>query len=108
MGEKKTILYVQTTDAVEKQYSPLVLAQTARMMDVDAIVYYMGTGLRMVLKGEAEEIQHGEFPPLSEMIKNAMITDFSWKRQSHEYETIYQQAIANKKRWDEGHRPYYH
>lgn len=45
---------------------------------------------------------------MRKMIKNAMKVDFSWQRQSHEYETIYQQAIANKKRWDEGHRPYYH
>lgn len=72
MTTKKILLYVQTTDTVEKQYSPLVLAQTARMMDLDAIMYYMGTGLRMVLKGEAEDIQLGGFPPLSEMIRNAM------------------------------------
>ena len=41
MGEnKKSILYVQTSDEPERQYSPLVLAQTAKAMDLDAKVFY--------------------------------------------------------------------
>lgn len=48
MKDEKLILYVQTTDAPEKQYSPLVLAQTAKMMDVKPIVYYLGTSLKNV------------------------------------------------------------
>ena len=43
MAGEKTILYVQTTDAPEKQYSPLVLAHTAKMMDITPIVFYLGT-----------------------------------------------------------------
>jgi len=68
---KKTILYVQTSDAPERQYAPLVLAQTAKAMDIDAIVYYLGTGLRVVLPGAAEKIQLGSFPSVLEMIRRA-------------------------------------
>lgn len=42
MKEKNSILYVQTSDMPERQYSPLVLAQTAKAMDIDAKVYYLG------------------------------------------------------------------
>jgi len=37
MKDEKSILYVQTTDQPEKQYSPLVLAQTAKMMDLTPV-----------------------------------------------------------------------
>ena len=47
MKDENSILYVQTTDTPEKQYSPLVLAQTAKMMDIKPIVYYLGTGLKI-------------------------------------------------------------
>ena len=55
MKDEKSILYVQTTDAPEKQYSPLVLAQTAKMMDLKPMVYYLGTSLRILKPGEAEK-----------------------------------------------------
>lgn len=45
---------------------------------------------------------------IQKMIRTAMQKNFSWQRQTHEYETTYHEAMANKKRWDEGHRPYYH
>ncbi len=38
MSEEKNILYVQTSHDPERQYSPLVLAQSARAMDIKAIV----------------------------------------------------------------------
>ncbi|MBN1309496.1 MAG: glycogen synthase GlgA [Chitinispirillaceae bacterium] len=41
------------------------------------------------------------------MIRKAMKRDFSWQHQAREYEAVYRQAIARKKEWDEGHRPYY-
>ena len=49
MSNKK-ILYVQTsgTNAPERQYSPLVLAQTAKAMDIDAAVYFLGMGLTVL------------------------------------------------------------
>jgi predicted peroxiredoxin len=38
---------VQTRDEPERQYSPLILAQTAKAMDLDAKVYYLGQGLKI-------------------------------------------------------------
>jgi predicted peroxiredoxin len=67
-----SILYVQTSDAPERQYSPLVLAQTAKMMDIDAVVYYLGMGLKILQPKVAENIQLGNFPTVSSMIKKTM------------------------------------
>ncbi len=68
MKDKKSILYVQTSEVPERQYSPLVLAQTAKAMDIDAKVYYLGQGLRILKSGEAEKIKLGTFPSVYEMI----------------------------------------
>jgi predicted peroxiredoxin len=72
MANKKSILYVQTSDAPERQYSPLVLAQTARAMDVDAKLYYLGIGLKILKPGEAEKIKLGSFPSVAEMLKKTL------------------------------------
>jgi predicted peroxiredoxin len=72
MGENKSILYVQTSDKPERQYSPLVLAQTAKAMGVDAKVYYLGEGLRVLLPGMAEKIKLGTFPSVREMIDKTL------------------------------------
>jgi uncharacterized protein len=72
MSEKKFILYVQTSDAPERQYSPLVLAQTATAMELNAKVYYLGMGLKILLPGVAEAIKMGSFPTLKEMMDKAM------------------------------------
>ena len=72
MGEENFLLYVQTSDDPERQYSPLVLAQTAKAMDVDAKVYYLGQGLRVLTLGAAEEIKIGNFPSLLDMIKKTL------------------------------------
>ena len=72
MKDENSILYVQTTDQPEKQYSPLVLAQTAKMMDIDAKIYYLGQGLRILRPGEAEKIKLGSFPSVAEMIKKTL------------------------------------
>jgi len=68
MKDENTILYVQTSDAPERQYSPLVLAQTAKAMDIKAQVYYLGTGLNVLKPGVAEGMQMGTFPSVKEMI----------------------------------------
>ena len=70
--EEKDILYVQTTDNPEKQYSPLVLAQTAKAMDIKPTVYYLGTALRILKPGEAEKIKLGNFPSVKEMIDKTL------------------------------------
>jgi predicted peroxiredoxin len=72
MKDENLILYVQTTDTPEKQYSPLVLAQTAKMMDIKPIVYYLGTGIKILKVGEAEKIKLGNFPSVAEMIKKTL------------------------------------
>ena len=72
MVEKKSILYIQTSDIPERQYSPLVLAQTAKAMDIDVKVYYLGEGLKILLPGEAEKIKLGRFPSVKEMIDKCL------------------------------------
>jgi predicted peroxiredoxin len=68
----KSILYVQTTDTPEKQYSPLVLAQTAKMMDLKPIVYFLGTSLRILKPGVAKKIKLGSFPSVAEMLQKTI------------------------------------
>ena len=63
---------MQASDTPERQYSPLVLAQTAKAMDLDAKVYYLGQGLKILLPGEAEKIQLGSFPSVKEMIDRTL------------------------------------
>lgn len=72
MKDEKSILYVVTTDEPSKQYSPLVLAQTANMMELKPMVYYLGTGLKLLKKGEAEKIKMGSFPSVAEMIQKTL------------------------------------
>jgi predicted peroxiredoxin len=72
MKNEKFILYVQTSDAPDRQYSPLVLAQTAKMMDLEPKVYYLGMGLKILLPGEAEKIKMGSFPSVGEMIDKTL------------------------------------
>ncbi|UCF06772.1 MAG: DsrE family protein [bacterium] len=72
MKNENSILYVQTSDAPERQYSPLVLAQTAKAMDIDAKIYYLGQGLKILLPGEAEKIKLGSFPSVAEMIQKTL------------------------------------
>jgi len=70
--EEKHILYVQTSDAAERQYSPLVLAQTAKAMDIRATVYYLGMGLKILRPGVAEKMKLGSFPTVREMIDKTL------------------------------------
>jgi uncharacterized protein len=72
MRDENTILYVQTTDSPERQYSPLVLAQSALAMDIKPTVYFLGMGLKVLRPGEAEKIQMGSFPSLKEMLDKTM------------------------------------
>ena len=73
MAEKKRILYVQTSgiDTPMRLYSPIVLATVAASMDIDATVYFLGKGITVAKTGEADKIQMGEFPPLSEVMQRA-------------------------------------
>ncbi len=68
----ESILYVQTSDDPERQYSPLVLAQSAKAMDIDAKVYYLGQGLRALKPENAKKIKLGNFPSIYEMIEKTL------------------------------------
>ncbi|MBN1801785.1 MAG: DsrE/DsrF/DrsH-like family protein [Candidatus Lokiarchaeota archaeon] len=68
----KKLLYIQTSDAPERQYSPLVLAQTAKAMDLEPTVYFLGMGLKILKPGEAEKIKLGNFPSMKEMIDKTL------------------------------------
>jgi len=74
LSEKKKILYVQTSgvDSPERLYAPFILGATAVSMDVDAIVYFLGKGITVVKRGEAEKIKIGEFPTLRETMDMAV------------------------------------
>lgn len=72
MTVKKFILYVQTSDTPERQYSPLVLAQTATAMMLDAKIYYLGMGLKILLPGAAEVVRIGSLPTVKEMMDKAI------------------------------------
>ncbi len=74
MAETKKILYVQTsgTDTPERLYSPLILAQTAKAMGQDATIYFLGLGLKNLVRGEAEKVKIGEFPTLLEVLKQTV------------------------------------
>jgi predicted peroxiredoxin len=72
MKDDKFILYVQTSDNPERQYSPLVLAQTAKAMGLKPKLYYLGAALRILLPGAAEKIKLGTFPTLAEMLQETM------------------------------------
>ncbi|MHA1264753.1 MAG: DsrE family protein [Candidatus Helarchaeota archaeon] len=72
MSKEKFLLYIQTSDDPERQYSPLVLAQTAKAMGIKAIVYYLGAGLRVLLPGVAEKIKLGSFPNVKEMLDKTL------------------------------------
>jgi len=64
------LLYVQTSgiDTPERLYSPFILAQTAKAMGIDAIIYFLGMGITVVKKGNAEKIKIGKFPTLKEVM----------------------------------------
>lgn len=72
MKDENMILYVQMSDAPERQYSPLVLAQTAASMDLKPIVYYLGMGLKVLRPGEMEKIKLGNFPSVREMMDKTL------------------------------------
>jgi uncharacterized protein len=72
MKNERSILYVQTSERPERQYSPLVLAQTAKAMDLEPAVYYLGMGLTVLKPGAADAIQLGSFPSVGEMLRKTM------------------------------------
>jgi uncharacterized protein len=74
MAKKKHILYVQTSgvDTPKRLYSPFVLATTAKAMDIDATIYFLGLGITVVKKGMAETVKEGSFPSVKEIMDQAI------------------------------------
>jgi len=71
---KKRIVYLQTSglDTPERLYAPFILATTAAAMDVEPVVYFFIKGVTAVKKGEAEKVRVGQFPPLKDVIDQAL------------------------------------
>jgi len=74
MAKKKHLLYVQTSgvDTPKRLYSPFVLGMTAKAMDIDATVYFLGVGVTVVKKGVAETVKEGNFPTVKEIMDQAI------------------------------------
>ena len=74
MAKKKHILYVQTSgvDTPKRLYSPFVLGMTAKAMDIDATIYFLGSGVTVVKKGAAEKVKEGNFPTVKEIMDQAI------------------------------------
>jgi len=72
--KKKHILYVQTSgvDTPKRLYSPFVLGMTAKAMDIDATIYFLGLGVTVVKKGMAETVKEGNFPTVKEVMDQAI------------------------------------
>ncbi len=73
MADRKSILYVQTSgvDTPKRLYSPFVLGMTAKAMDIDATIYFLGLGITVVKRGEAEKVKEGSFPTVKEIMDQA-------------------------------------
>ncbi|HED24453.1 MAG TPA: sulfur reduction protein DsrE [Firmicutes bacterium] len=74
MAEPTKILYIQTSgpDTPERLYAPLILAQTAKATGLDATVFFLGQGLKNLVREEAEKIRVGEFPSLLEVLEQTV------------------------------------
>ncbi len=74
MGERKRILFVQTSgvDTPERLYAPFILGATAAAMNIDATIYFVIKGVTVVKSGEAEKIRLGNFPSLKEVMEQAI------------------------------------
>ncbi len=72
--EKKKMLYVVSSgvDRPEQLYAPFVLGMTAVSMDMEATVYFVVKGVTAVKKGAAEKIRLGSFPPLNQIMDQAV------------------------------------
>ena len=74
MTERKKILYVQTSgvNTPKRLYSPFVLGMTAKAMEIDATIYFLGEGVTVVKKGAAEKVKEGSFPTVQEIMDQAI------------------------------------
>lgn len=68
------ILYVQTSgiEKPERLYAPFILSQTAKAMNIDASIFFLGYGITVVKKGNAEEVKIGNFPVLKDVLDSTI------------------------------------
>ena len=73
-NNKKHLLYIQTSgvNTPKRLYAPFVLGMTARAMDIDATIYFLGEGVTVVKKGAAEKVKEGSFPTVKEIMDQAI------------------------------------
>lgn len=69
-----SLLYVQTSgiEKPERLYAPLILSQTAKAMKIDASIFFLGYGITVVKKGNAEEVKIGNFPNLKDVLSDTI------------------------------------
>lgn len=69
----KQLLYVQTSgiNSPKRLYAPFVLGMTARAMEIEATIYFLGEGVTVIKKGAAEKVKEGSFPTLKEIMDQA-------------------------------------
>jgi len=100
--KKEKILYVQTSgvDTPERLYTPFTLAITAASTDVEAYLFFVGKGITVVKKGEAEKVQLGALPPLKEVMieaveagVNLLVCEESLKLYGLNWRDLYKQAL---------------
>jgi predicted peroxiredoxin len=74
MAKKKHILYVQTSgvDSPKLLGSAFALATTAKAMDIDATIYFLGLGVTVVKKGMAETVREGDSHTLKDLMDRAI------------------------------------
>ena len=100
--KEEKILYVQTSgvDSPERLYAPFTLAITAASTDVEAYLFFVGEGITVVKKGEAEKIQLGDLPSLKEVMIEAveagvklLVCEESCKRYDLHWRDLYNKAL---------------
>jgi len=74
LSDGKKILYVMTSgvNAPERVYAPFILATAAVSSGIEATVYLLLEGVRLVKRGEAERIKLSDFPPFNEFVDQAL------------------------------------
>jgi predicted peroxiredoxin len=74
LGEKRKIVYVQLSgvNTPGRVYASLMLATTASATGIDTTVYFLLDGVTLMKRGEAERIAIKGFPPLKEVIDQAV------------------------------------
>ena len=71
MAEKKSMVVIAGSDALENIYKAFVLATTGGGMGLDVTMFFTMSGLNVVKKGGAEKISMPGAPPLAELLEQA-------------------------------------